>query len=197
MASLLGLNSLQQLFQGEFGRLAQVDNLPLFRTDSGCHFGDARGNIVRNGDDSVDIRVQQVSGSNRKPEDLDRDSKIDNVHVCVGNGHSRSEHRELHSAHCGDIAYGAVSDHALALEGLENRRVDLANGTAVQRGSIQYLFRYPGDPTTPGIASVPDLPDSKRIAPESATDMPKIPTTPLSYADATPIMANLGGPESP
>ncbi|MGB8770051.1 MAG: M28 family metallopeptidase, partial [Candidatus Korobacteraceae bacterium] len=69
--------------------------------------------------------------------------------------------------------------------------------TGVQRGSIQYLFRYPGDPTTPGIASVPDLPDSKRIAPESATDMPKIPTTPLSYADATPILANLGGPESP
>ncbi len=69
--------------------------------------------------------------------------------------------------------------------------------TGVQRGSIQYLFRYPGDPTTPGIASVPDLPDSKRIAPERATDMPKIPTTPLSYADATPIMANLGGPESP
>ena len=69
--------------------------------------------------------------------------------------------------------------------------------SAVQRGSIQYLFRYPGDPTTPGIASVPDLPDSKRIAPESATDMPKIPTTPLSYADATPIMANLAGPESP
>ena len=69
--------------------------------------------------------------------------------------------------------------------------------TAVQRGSIQYLFRYPGDPTTPGIASVPDLPDSKRIAPDRATDMPKIPTTPLSYADATPIMANLGGPESP
>ncbi|MGB7552804.1 MAG: M28 family metallopeptidase, partial [Candidatus Korobacteraceae bacterium] len=69
--------------------------------------------------------------------------------------------------------------------------------TGVQRGSIQYLFRYPGDPTTPGIASVPDLPDSKRIAPDRATDMPKIPTTPLSYADATPIMANLAGPESP
>ena len=69
--------------------------------------------------------------------------------------------------------------------------------TAVQRGSIQYVFRYPGDPTTPGIASVPDLPDSTRIAPENATNMPKVPTTPLSYADATPIMANLGGPESP
>ena len=69
--------------------------------------------------------------------------------------------------------------------------------TAVQRGSVQYLFRYPGDPTTPGIASLPDLPDSKRIAPEKATDLTTVPTTPLSYADATPIMANLGGPESP
>jgi len=69
--------------------------------------------------------------------------------------------------------------------------------TAVQRGSIQYLFRYPGDPTTPGIASVPDLLDSKRTPPEQATDMPRIPTTPLSYADATPILANLGGSESP
>lgn len=69
--------------------------------------------------------------------------------------------------------------------------------TAVQRGSIQYLFRYPGDPTTPGIASVPDLPDSQRTPPDQATDMPKIPTTPLSYADASPILANLGGPESP
>ena len=69
--------------------------------------------------------------------------------------------------------------------------------TGVQRGSVQYLFRYPGDPTTPDIASVPDLPDSKRISPDQAADLPKIPVTPLSYGDATPILANLGGPESP
>ena len=69
--------------------------------------------------------------------------------------------------------------------------------TAVQRGSVQYLFRYPGDPTTPGIASVPDLPTASAFAPEKATDLTKIPTTPLSYADATPILANLGGPDSP
>jgi len=69
--------------------------------------------------------------------------------------------------------------------------------TGVQRGSVQYLFRYPGDPTTPGIASVPDLPESKRTPPDQATDLPRIPATPLSYADATPIMANLGGPDSP
>ena len=69
--------------------------------------------------------------------------------------------------------------------------------SAVQRGSVQYLSRYPGDPTTPGIASLPDLPDSKRTPPDQATDLTKIPTTPLSYGDASPIMANLGGPESP
>jgi len=69
--------------------------------------------------------------------------------------------------------------------------------TGVQRGSIQYMFKYPGDPTTPGIASTVDLPDSKRIKPEQATSMPKIPTTPLSYGDAQPVLQALGGPESP
>ena len=67
----------------------------------------------------------------------------------------------------------------------------------VQRGSIQYMFNYPGDPTTPGFASVPSLPDSERVPPEKASDMPKIPTTPISYGDARPILENLGGPESP
>jgi len=69
--------------------------------------------------------------------------------------------------------------------------------TGVQRGSIQYMFKYPGDPTTPGVASVMSLPDSQRIKPENAPDMPKVPTTPISYADARPILENLGGPESP
>ena len=69
--------------------------------------------------------------------------------------------------------------------------------TGVQRGSVQYLFKYPGDPTTPGIASVPELPAEKRVSPEKATDLPRIPVTPLSYADATPILQNLGGPDSP
>ena len=69
--------------------------------------------------------------------------------------------------------------------------------TSVQRGSIQYMFKYPGDPTTPGVASTVDLPESKRVKPEQATSLPKIPTTPLSYGDARPIMENLGGPESP
>jgi N-acetylated-alpha-linked acidic dipeptidase len=69
--------------------------------------------------------------------------------------------------------------------------------TGVQRGSIQYMFKYPGDPTTPGFASTVTLPESQRVPPDKATDMPKIPTTPLSYGDARPILENLAGPETP
>lgn len=69
--------------------------------------------------------------------------------------------------------------------------------TAVQRGSIGYMFEYPGDPTTPGIASLPTLPASRRTAPERVSMLPRVPTTPLSYADARPILQNLAGSESP
>jgi N-acetylated-alpha-linked acidic dipeptidase len=69
--------------------------------------------------------------------------------------------------------------------------------TAVQRGSVGYMFEFPGDPTTPGIASLPSLPESKRVSPEKSAQMPKIPVTPLSYHDASPILQHLGGPDSP
>jgi N-acetylated-alpha-linked acidic dipeptidase len=69
--------------------------------------------------------------------------------------------------------------------------------TGVQRGSIGFMFEFPGDPTTPGIASVPSLPDSKRTSPQQSAQLPKIPTTPLSYGDAWPILEHLTGPDSP
>jgi N-acetylated-alpha-linked acidic dipeptidase len=69
--------------------------------------------------------------------------------------------------------------------------------TGVQRGSIEYMFEYPGDVTTPGVASVPSLPMSKRVPPDKTVAMPKIPTTPISYGNARPILENLGGPETP
>lgn len=69
--------------------------------------------------------------------------------------------------------------------------------TGVQRGSIGFMFQFPGDPTTPGIASVLSLPDDQRTPPERSAQMPKIPTTPLSYADAWPILEHLAGPDSP
>ena len=69
--------------------------------------------------------------------------------------------------------------------------------TGVQRGSVGYMFEFPGDPTTPGIASVPSLPDSQRISPEKSAQMPRIPVTPISYHDAWPVLQNLAGPDSP
>ncbi len=69
--------------------------------------------------------------------------------------------------------------------------------TGVQRGTIEYGFEHPGDPTTPGFASAPNLAASKRVAPQDSPDMPKVPTVPLSYKDAAPILEHLDGPETP
>ena len=69
--------------------------------------------------------------------------------------------------------------------------------TGVQRGSIGFMFEFPGDPTTPGIASLPSLPDSNRTPPQQSAQLPKIPTTPLSYGDAWPILEHLAGADSP
>ncbi|MDR3772733.1 MAG: M28 family metallopeptidase, partial [Terracidiphilus sp.] len=67
--------------------------------------------------------------------------------------------------------------------------------TGVQRGSVQYLFKYPGDPETPGVASTPELPDSARISPEG--NQPHIVSIPISYHDASPILQALAGPGVP
>jgi len=69
--------------------------------------------------------------------------------------------------------------------------------TGAQRGSVGYMFQFPGDPTSPGVAATADLPDSKRTPPDESAQLPKIPSTPLSYGDAWPILDHLGGPESP
>jgi N-acetylated-alpha-linked acidic dipeptidase len=67
--------------------------------------------------------------------------------------------------------------------------------SGVQRGSVQYLFKYPGDPETPGVASTPELPDSARTSPDG--DQPHIIAIPLSYHDASPILEALKGPGVP
>ncbi len=66
--------------------------------------------------------------------------------------------------------------------------------TAVQRGSVLYNFIYPGDPTTPGTASTSN---AERVPPEKAASLPRIPTTPLSYGDASAILEYLEGKASP
>ncbi|HEV3253001.1 MAG TPA: M28 family metallopeptidase [Candidatus Acidoferrales bacterium] len=63
-----------------------------------------------------------------------------------------------------------------------------------QRGAITYDFLVPGDPLTPGWASVPG---AKRIRPEDAVSLPKIMGVPLSWHDAKPLLENMDGPEAP
>lgn len=62
------------------------------------------------------------------------------------------------------------------------------NPSAVQRGSVMALSTYPGDPTTPGYPSLEDAPraDRSRIVPE-------IPSLPISYEEAIPILSALDG----
>src|SRR5579862_4439854 len=67
--------------------------------------------------------------------------------------------------------------------------------TGVQRGSVQFLFQYPGDPETPGVASTPNLPDSSRVSPDG--NQPHIVSMPISYQDAAPILQALKGPGVP
>ncbi len=66
--------------------------------------------------------------------------------------------------------------------------------TAVQRGSILYLTEYAGDPLTPGVAATKG---AKRLAMAEASTLPRIPTTPIAYEDAAPILEHLGGPVAP
>jgi N-acetylated-alpha-linked acidic dipeptidase len=64
----------------------------------------------------------------------------------------------------------------------------------IQRGAITYDFMVPGDPQTPGWASVPG---AKRIPIEEAVSAPKINALPLSWHDAKPLLENMDGPMAP
>jgi N-acetylated-alpha-linked acidic dipeptidase len=64
----------------------------------------------------------------------------------------------------------------------------------IQRGAITYDFMVPGDPLTPGWAS---LPGAKRIPESEAVSMPHIVALPLSWHDAQPLLENMDGPAAP
>jgi N-acetylated-alpha-linked acidic dipeptidase len=65
---------------------------------------------------------------------------------------------------------------------------------SVQRGSVQDLTLYSGDPLTPGVGSTPG---AKRLSLQDAKTILKIPVLPISYADAEPLLAALGGRVAP
>lgn len=59
--------------------------------------------------------------------------------------------------------------------------------SSVQRGSVQFLSMYPGDPTTPG---EPAYKNATRVEP---TNIPSIPSIPISFEDAVEILKTLKG----
>lgn len=63
-----------------------------------------------------------------------------------------------------------------------------------QRGSVMDMAIYPGDPLTPGWASVAG---AKRIPRGEAKTILKIPVMPISYGDAQPLLEQLRGPVVP
>ncbi len=65
---------------------------------------------------------------------------------------------------------------------------------SVQRGSVQDLTLYSGDPLTPGVGATAH---AKRLALADAKTILKIPVLPISYADAEPLLAALGGRVAP
>ena len=64
----------------------------------------------------------------------------------------------------------------------------------VQRGSVLDMTLYPGDPLTPGVGATKN---AKRLPIAEAKSVLKIPVMPISYGDAQPLLAALGGPVAP
>ncbi|KAG6857098.1 hypothetical protein H0H87_009659 [Tephrocybe sp. NHM501043] len=60
------------------------------------------------------------------------------------------------------------------------------NPSSVQRGSVQFLSSYPGDPTTPGF---PAYENAQR---EEGTNIPKIPSLPISWANGERLLEEIG-----
>jgi len=67
-------------------------------------------------------------------------------------------------------------------------------GDGVQRGSVSDLGSAAGDPLTIGIGAVPG---ARRTSIAESPIITKIPVLPISYGDAQPLLAAMGGPMAP
>ncbi len=70
----------------------------------------------------------------------------------------------------------------------------MRNRDGVQRGSVMDMPQHSGDPLTPGVGATKD---AKRLDIKQVTTFTKIPTLPISYGDAQPLLAALKGPVVP
>lgn len=68
------------------------------------------------------------------------------------------------------------------------------NATGTQRGSVADMPLYPGDPLTPFRGATED---AERLDYREAPTVMKIPVLPISYEDAQPLLAAIGGDTAP
>jgi len=151
---------------------------------------------------SGDVTAPVVYAHSGNPEDYDLlrkngisvKGKI--VLVRYSNPYSYRGFKALTAQHEGAAAILIYSDPAE--DGYKQGKVDPDGPWGpeyhIQRGAITYDFIVPGDPLTPGWASVPG---AKRIPIEEATSAPKIMALPLSWHDAKPLLENMDGPVAP
>jgi N-acetylated-alpha-linked acidic dipeptidase len=152
---------------------------------------------------SCDVTADAVYANYGRPEDF---KKLDDMHVSVAGKivlvrygmNFRGVKVYLAQQHgaAGVIIYSDPADDGY-FQGDKYPHGPWRPDTGVQRGSVQYMFKYPGDATTPNVASTPNLPESQRLPLSQVTSLPTIPSMPLSYRDAAPVLENLGGPVAP
>ncbi|KAG8926201.1 hypothetical protein FRC01_009216 [Tulasnella sp. 417] len=59
------------------------------------------------------------------------------------------------------------------------------NPSSVQRGSVQFLSKYPGDPSTPGYPAYPN------VTRQDSLNIPSIPSLPISWNNAQRLLAEI------
>jgi N-acetylated-alpha-linked acidic dipeptidase len=152
---------------------------------------------------SCDVTADAVYANYGRPEDFKR---LDDLHISVAgkivlvryamNFRGVKVYLAQQRGAAGVIIYSDPADDGY-FQGDKYPHGPWRPDTGVQRGSVQYMFKYPGDATTPDVASTPALPDSRRLPLSQITSLPTVPSMPLSYHDAGPMLENLGGPVAP
>jgi len=152
---------------------------------------------------SCDVTAEAVYANYGRPEDFKR---LEDLHISVAgkivlvrygmNFRGVKVYLAQQRGAAGVIIYSDPADDGY-FQGDKYPHGPWRPDTGVQRGSVQYMFKYPGDATTPDVASTPGLPASKRLPLSQISSLPTIPSMPLSYRDAAPILENLGGPVAP
>ncbi len=152
---------------------------------------------------SCDVTADAVYVNYARPEDF---KKLEDMHISVAgkivlarygmNFRGVKVYLAQQRGAAGVIIYSDPADDGY-FQGDKYPHGPWRPDTGVQRGSVQYMFKYPGDATTPDVASTPGLSASRRLPLSQITSLPTIPSMPLSYHDAAPMLENMGGAVAP